>query len=78
MRRVVEPGEGELLPGSLELLTQVSGRCPIAVASSSPRVGIDAVLARNGIGHLFAATVSSEEVPRGSPSPTSTKKPCGG
>jgi HAD superfamily hydrolase (TIGR01509 family) len=69
VRRVVEPGEGELLPGSLELLTQVSGRCPIAVASSSPRVGIDAVLARNGISHLFAATVSSEEVPRGKPQP---------
>jgi len=41
----------------------------LAVASSSNRPLIDAVLERAGIAALFAATVSSEEVARGKPAP---------
>jgi HAD superfamily hydrolase (TIGR01509 family) len=65
----IRSGEGSLLPGARQLLTEVSGACPIAMASSAPRVAIDAVLAHNGIADLFETTVSSEEVPRGKPSP---------
>ena len=42
---------------------------PLAVASSSNRPLIDAVLETAGIAACFAATVSSEEVARGKPSP---------
>ena len=65
----IESGEGPLLDGARDLLTEVSRRCPIAMASSAPRRAIDAVVAHNGIADLFTATVSSEEVPRGKPSP---------
>jgi HAD superfamily hydrolase (TIGR01509 family) len=42
---------------------------PLAVASSSNRPLIDAALDAAGISDAFAATVSSEEVARGKPSP---------
>ena len=41
----------------------------LGLASSSNRPLIDAVLAATGLGELFEATVSSEEVPRGKPAP---------
>ena len=44
-------------------------RWPLALASSSNRELIDAVLAAGGIAPLFRATVSSEEVARGKPAP---------
>lgn len=69
IRRIVEEGEGALLPGAHDLVAQVSDVIPIALASSAARRAIDAVLEHHGIGHLFSATVSSEEVPRGKPSP---------
>ena len=65
----IENGDGELIPGARELLDSVSSRVPIALASSAPRRAIDAVLAHHGITPLFTATVSSEEVSRGKPSP---------
>ncbi len=41
----------------------------MAVASSSNRPIIDLVLELSGLDRFFRATVSSEEVPRGKPSP---------
>ncbi len=62
-------GRVELLLGAREMVEAVSARVPIAVASSAPRRLIEAVLSSTGlIGH-FTAIVSSEEVPRGKPSP---------
>lgn len=65
----IRGGEAVLLDGARELLENASSRVPIALASSSPRRGIDAVLDHYGIADFFTATVSSEEVPRGKPSP---------
>ena len=62
-------GEGDMIDGARELLESVSARVRIALASSAPRRAIDAVLARHALSDLFTATVSSEEVPRGKPSP---------
>lgn len=67
--KAVADGHGPLLDGARELVTAVSDRVPIALASSSPRAGIDAVLAHHGLAERFSATVSSEEVDRGKPSP---------
>jgi beta-phosphoglucomutase-like phosphatase (HAD superfamily) len=46
-----------------------AARWPLAVASSSNRPLIDAVLELSGLAPQFRATVSSEEVARGKPAP---------
>ena len=58
-----------LVPGAVEAVRALAGTFPLAVASSSNRPLIDAVLDTAGISDCFAATVSSEEVARGKPSP---------
>lgn len=59
-----------LVPGAVDVVRalEASG-LPLAVASSSNRPLIDAVLRAAGIDDAFQATVSSEEVPRGKPAP---------
>ena len=58
-----------LLPGAVEAVERIAARYPLAVASSSNRPLIAAVLDAAGIARHFRATVSSEEVPRGKPAP---------
>ncbi|HWH04888.1 MAG TPA: HAD family phosphatase [Gaiellaceae bacterium] len=58
-----------LLPGAVEAVERLAARWPLAVASSSNRPLIEAVLEAAGISSRFATTVSSEEVQRGKPSP---------
>lgn len=62
-------GHVELLPGARSMVTETAARVPVAMASSAPRRIIDTVLDTMGLRAAFAATVSSEEVPRGKPSP---------
>ncbi|MDP9370709.1 MAG: HAD family phosphatase [Chloroflexota bacterium] len=62
-------GRVELLPGSAAMVQAAASRVPIAVASSAPRRLIEAVLETAGLRCHFTAFVSSEEVPRGKPSP---------
>lgn len=62
-------GRVDLLPGSPEMVAAAAERVPIAVASSAPRRLIAAVLEATGLQQHFSAFVSSEEVPRGKPSP---------
>lgn len=62
-------GRVELLPGASEMVAAAADRVPVAVASSAPRRLIEAVLEATGLHASFAAFVSSEEVPRGKPSP---------
>jgi len=58
-----------LVPGAVEVVQEVATAYPLAVASSSNRQLIDAVLEISGLGAAFRATVSSEEVARGKPAP---------
>ncbi len=58
-----------LLPGAVEAVERLAARWPLAIASSSNRELIEAVLASTPLGPLFELTVSSEEVPRGKPAP---------
>jgi len=58
-----------LLPGAVDAVVALSGRWPLAVASSSPPDLIRVVLAAAGLTDRFRVTVSSEEVPRGKPAP---------
>lgn len=58
-----------LMPGAVEAVRRLSGDLPLGLASSSPRRLIDVVLDAAGLKECFAATVSTEEVPRGKPAP---------
>jgi len=58
-----------LIDGAVDAVQRLAARYPLGLASSSNRPLIDAVLLVAGLTPFFAATVSSEEVPRGKPSP---------
>jgi len=58
-----------LIDGAVAAVERLAESFPLALASSSNRPLIDAVLAASGLAHHFAATVSSEEVARGKPAP---------
>jgi HAD superfamily hydrolase (TIGR01509 family) len=71
VRRMLERYRSDLplLDGAVDAVRSLAESYPLAVASSSNRPLIDAVLETAGIAEYFVATVSSEEVPRGKPSP---------
>jgi HAD superfamily hydrolase (TIGR01509 family) len=58
-----------LLPDAVASVRRLADRWPLALASSSPRRLIDAVLADAGIADAFEVTVSTEEVAAGKPDP---------
>jgi HAD superfamily hydrolase (TIGR01509 family) len=58
-----------LIDGAVEAVQRLAGSFRLALASSSNRTIIDAVLARADLTALFEVTVSSEEVARGKPAP---------
>jgi HAD superfamily hydrolase (TIGR01509 family) len=58
-----------LLPGAVETVRTLAGRWRLAVASSSPRQVIEAVLEMAGLAGEFVVVVSSDEVDRGKPAP---------
>lgn len=62
--------EPPFIDGAVEAVREVAGLgVPLAVASSSTRALIGAVLEQAGLARAFRATVSSEEVARGKPAP---------
>jgi HAD superfamily hydrolase (TIGR01509 family) len=58
-----------LVPGAREAVKRTAEQYPLGLASSSNRPLIDAVLELGELAAYFSATVSSEEVARGKPSP---------
>jgi HAD superfamily hydrolase (TIGR01509 family) len=58
-----------LIDGAVAAVERLAAELRLAVASSSNRPLIEAVLEQAGIGAHFEATVSSEEVARGKPAP---------
>ena len=58
-----------LIDGALDGVRRIAGGWPLGLASSSNRELIDLVLDLAGLVPYFEATVSSEEVARGKPSP---------
>ena len=71
VRRMLERYRVRLpvVEGAVDAVGRLAGGFRLAVASSSNRPLIDAVLSAAGIAACFEATVSSEEVPRGKPAP---------
>jgi sugar-phosphatase len=67
---VAAVGDLELKPGCSELLAAAAARAlPLALASSSPRRLIDAVLARFDLAPRFRAVVSGQDVASPKPAP---------
>jgi HAD superfamily hydrolase (TIGR01509 family) len=58
-----------LIDGAVAAVRHLAGSFRLAVASSSNRPLIDAVLVKSGLAPIFEITVSSEEVARGKPAP---------
>lgn len=58
-----------LIDGAVEAVRRLAAEFPLAVASSSNRLLIEAVLEGAGIADRFRVVVSSEEVARGKPAP---------
>ncbi len=58
-----------LLPGAREAVRGLAKCYPLALASSSPKSVIEAVLEAAGLADRFTAYVSSDEVEQGKPSP---------
>ena len=58
-----------LIDGAAAAVERVAARWPLGLASSSNRELIERALEVSGLAPYFAATVSSEEVPRGKPAP---------
>ena len=71
VRRMLDRYREELplIDGAVAAVERLAARFPLALASSSNRPLIDAVLASAGLAGAFRATVSSEEVLRGKPAP---------
>jgi len=61
-----------LLPGALQAVDAAATVGPLAVASSSPTALIDLA----GVRERFATVLSSEDVPRGKPSPDVFQEAC--
>jgi HAD superfamily hydrolase (TIGR01509 family) len=58
-----------ILPHAEATVRAVAERCPVAIASSSPPVLINAFLAATDLTRLVPVAVSSEQVPAGKPAP---------
>ncbi len=58
-----------LIPGAAAAVRRIAASVPLAIASSSNPELIDVVLRASGLAGDFVAAVSSQEVPRGKPSP---------
>ena len=58
-----------LIDGAVDAVRRLAERFRLALASSSNRRVIDAVVERSGLAASFEVTVSSEEVRRGKPAP---------
>jgi HAD superfamily hydrolase (TIGR01509 family) len=71
VKRMLEAYRRELplLPGAVAAVRRTAAAFPVALASSSNREVFEEVLELAGLAGCFRATVSSEEVDRGKPSP---------
>ncbi len=58
-----------LLPGAVDAVRALAARWPLGLASSAPAVLIETALGQSGLAASFAATMSTEQVPRGKPAP---------
>jgi HAD superfamily hydrolase (TIGR01509 family) len=63
-------------PGAVELVTELQGRLPLAVASNAPRRHLLAGLRRAGLADAFDVSVSVDDVARPKPAPDLYTRAC--
>lgn len=69
-RELVRAEGGNVLPGSREFLTALRARgIPTAVGSSTPRANLELHFGVTGLGTLFDAVISGDDVTHGKPDP---------
>lgn len=69
-RELVREQGVSVLPGARELLVALrDASIPRSVGSSTPRSNLDAIFAATGLGELFTAVVSADDVTNGKPAP---------
>jgi beta-phosphoglucomutase family hydrolase len=69
-RELVSEQGVAVLPGARELLVALrDASIPRSVGSSTPRSNLDAIFAATGLGELFTAVVSADDVTNGKPAP---------
>ena len=68
-RFIAKIGGLALKPGGRELLTEAHGRVALALASSSARRLVEAVVTRFELGHFLGAVVSGDDVALPKPAP---------
>jgi HAD superfamily hydrolase (TIGR01509 family) len=67
---LLQEGDYKAIPGIAELLEEIKkAHLPIAIASSSPKLFIEAVVEKIGIGQYFNILLSGEEIERSKPEP---------
>ncbi len=65
----VTGGPVRALPGALELVDELQGRLPLAVASNSPRALLARTLEATGLAGRFDVVLGADEVPHPKPAP---------
>ena len=67
---LLQEGDYKAIPGIAELLEEIkTAHLPIAIASSSPKIFIEAVVEKIGIKQYFKILISGEEIERSKPEP---------
>ncbi len=61
--------QAPVFDGAIEAVRRIAARWPVAIASSGHRAVIDAAIDALGLGGVFGAVVSSDEVAHGKPAP---------
>jgi HAD superfamily hydrolase (TIGR01509 family) len=68
--KLLQEGDYKAIPGISELLEEIkTAHLPIAIASSSPKIFIEAVVEKIGIRQYFKVLISGEEIERSKPEP---------
>jgi len=65
-----------VIDGAVEAVRRMAGVAPLGIASSSPRVLIEAAVEAMGIADVVPVRVSTEEVPNGKPAPDGYLRAC--
>ncbi|MGH2959921.1 MAG: HAD family hydrolase, partial [Solirubrobacterales bacterium] len=66
----------DVMPGAHALVDQLANSVPIAVASNSPRVLLEAALERGGLSGRFLHTIAADEVSAPKPDPEIYRSAC--
>jgi HAD superfamily hydrolase (TIGR01509 family) len=73
-RRLLE--EAVAFPGAEDLVRELKGRVPIAVASNTPERLVRGALACAGLADYFGVVVTADQVPEPKPSPDAYLRAC--